>query len=133
MLNGDTEGLVFYTKMKGDYYRYLCEVVSDGAREGQLHSRWLNNVCYLFIRFVISNIDCVHSSEECYKKASEHALELVPVHPIRLGLVLNFSVFYYEIMNTPDTACEMAKVVRTSIYIYIYIHIHLLELVCLIL
>ncbi|KAJ7333482.1 14-3-3 domain-containing protein [Mycena albidolilacea] len=30
-------------------------------------------------------------------------------HPIRLGLVLNSSMFYYEILNSPDRACHLAK------------------------
>ena len=45
-----------------------------------------------------------------YKAASEIAVtELPPTHPIRLGLALNFSVFYYEILNSPDRACQLAK------------------------
>ena len=45
-----------------------------------------------------------------YKAASDIAMtELAPTHPIRLGLALNFSVFYYEILNSPDRACRLAK------------------------
>lgn len=49
-------------------------------------------------------------SLEAYQAATEVAsTDLAPTHPIRLGLALNFSVFYYEILNSPDKACQMAK------------------------
>jgi len=49
-------------------------------------------------------------SEEAYKVAYEEAANKMPsTHPIRLGLALNFSVFFYEIKNSPGEACELAK------------------------
>lgn len=49
-------------------------------------------------------------SLQAYQAATEVAgTDLAPTHPIRLGLALNFSVFYYEILNSPDKACQMAK------------------------
>jgi 14-3-3 protein epsilon len=49
-------------------------------------------------------------SLNAYKTATQIAeTELTTTHPIRLGLALNFSVFYYEIMNSPETACKLAK------------------------
>jgi len=81
------ESSVFYSKMKGDYYRYLAEFASGETRE-----------------------NAANESLAAYKKATEVATkDLPPTHPIRLGLVLNFSVFYYEIMNQPESACQLAK------------------------
>ncbi|BGP05505.1 hypothetical protein JCM10049v2_001311 [Rhodotorula toruloides] len=81
------ESKVFYHKMKGDYHRYLAEFATGDVRG--------------------KNAD---ASLEAYKNASQIASqELAPTHPIRLGLALNFSVFYYEILNSPDKACSLAK------------------------
>merc|ERR1711944_397691 len=47
---------------------------------------------------------------DAYKKAMEIAESgLLVTHPIRLGLALNFSVFYYEVLNMPEEACCMAR------------------------
>lgn len=81
------ESKVFYYKMKGDYYRYLAEFSNDSQRE-----------------------ESAQMSLEAYKTATSIAYsELAPTHPIRLGLALNFSVFYYEILNHPELACNLAK------------------------
>ncbi|KFH47916.1 14-3-3 protein-like protein [Hapsidospora chrysogenum ATCC 11550] len=81
------ESKVFYHKMKGDYHRYLAEFAMGDRRN-----------------------DSADKSLEAYKAATEVAqTDLPPTHPIRLGLALNFSVFYYEIRNAPDQACHLAK------------------------
>ncbi|CAL5417825.1 unnamed protein product [Camellia sinensis] len=82
---GDSK--VFYLKMKGDYHRYLAEFKTGAERK-----------------------EAAESTLTAYKAAQDIAsAELAPTHPIRLGLALNFSVFYYEILNSPDRACNLAK------------------------
>jgi hypothetical protein len=72
---------------KGDYHRYLAEFALGDKRTTS-----------------------ADKSLEAYKNATEVAqTDLAPTHPIRLGLALNFSVFYYEILNSPDQACHLAK------------------------
>ena len=82
-----SECKVFFLKMKGDYYRYIGEYT-----RGE------------------DNKKVAQSALEAYNAATELAnKDLKTTNPIRLGLALNFSVFYYEIMNEPSKACEMAK------------------------
>ncbi|CAF0771892.1 unnamed protein product [Rotaria sp. Silwood1] len=81
------ESKVFYLKMKGDYHRYKAEFATQDDRK-----------------------EAAENSLIAYTKANDIAQnELPPTHPIRLGLALNFSVFYYEILNTPERACRLAK------------------------
>uniref|UniRef100_A0ABD2XJD4 14-3-3 protein zeta n=1 Tax=Trichogramma kaykai TaxID=54128 RepID=A0ABD2XJD4_9HYME len=83
----NAESKVFYLKMKGDYFRYLAEVATGDNRYA-----------------------VVEDSQKAYSDAFEISKsKMQPTHPIRLGLALNFSVFYYEILNSPDKACQLAK------------------------
>jgi len=73
--------------MKGDYYRYISEYTSGAAHDA-----------------------AGEKAHAAYKSATEIAeADLKTTHPIRLGLALNYSVFYYEVKNDPSIACQLAK------------------------
>ena len=82
----DNESKIFYLKMRGDYFRYLSEFETDEKKT--------------------ENIDNALNS---YKEATELAEKLPTTHPTKLGLALNYSVFYYEILNDKQTAFKIAS------------------------
>lgn len=84
---GKEEAQVFYYKMKGDYHRYIAEYKTDDEKK-----------------------KASDAAREAYQAAMLIAEQgLLVTHPIRLGLALNFSVFYYEVLNLPEEACSMAR------------------------
>lgn len=93
--------------MAGDYHRYNAEVLRNRDKRGGIV---FPKFCYI-VSFS-PHTDSVEKAEKCYKDAFDVAVaELPPTNLVRLGLALNFSVFYYEIMNNPDKACSLAKTV----------------------
>lgn len=63
----------------------------------------------LLTLFLYRRKKVVQDAQDAYKQASHAAEELKSTHPIRLGLALNYSVFYYEILSSPEVACKLAK------------------------
>ena len=72
--------------MKGDYYRYMAEYKKQEEKK-----------------------DVSQKSLIEYNKALDEAEVLNPTDTIKLGLALNFSVFYYEIMSDHRKAIELAQ------------------------
>ena len=83
----NSESKAFFLKMAGDYYRYIAE-----SAQGEK----LNEV--------------KNGALTYYTQASDISIkDLGACNPIRLGLALNFSVFYYEVMNNHKRACELGE------------------------
>lgn len=98
------ESKVFYLKMQGDYYRYLAEVSHDSEQAEVIEkssAAYQKAVQTAEDGVLVKDGECVISPDG---KGS-----MKPTNPIRLGLALNFSVFYYEIKNAPQEAIKLAK------------------------
>lgn len=81
----ETEDRVFFFKMKGDYYRYRAEFAESSERD-----------------------EAADNSEKAYAEAMQ-VVGLKPADPTRLGLILNYSVFLFEIRSSIEKACELAR------------------------
>jgi len=87
----DNESKAFFQKMIGDYYRYVAESASESTLE-----------------------EVKKGALDGYLEAQTLSKELNACNPIRLGLALNFSVFYYEVMNDHKKACELGEQALTE-------------------
>ena len=79
------ESKIFYLKMKGDYCRYLCEISPN------------------------ENQNYIEECEKSYKDATDLAQNFPWTNAIKLGLSLNFCVFYYDIKKNSTQAVKIAK------------------------
>ena len=83
----DSESKVFFLKIKADYYRYKCEYATGKEF-----------------------VEACSKAEKVYKEAYELANKDIPISSsTRLGLSLNYSVFFYEIKGLKEEACNIAK------------------------
>jgi len=81
------EAKVFFYKMKADYHRYIAEYATADKKNS-----------------------AAKAALNAYTEASQVAKNaLSSTHPVKLGLALNHSVFFYEIMANPERACGMAR------------------------
>lgn len=82
----EDEAKTFYLKMIGDYYRYIAENAS-----GELLT------------------EATEGALEYYEQSNVASKELEPYNSTKLGLALNYSVFYYEVKNDIPKACSLAE------------------------
>jgi len=83
----DVESMVFYAKMKGDYYRYQVDFQSSSDARKETRNLALS----------------------AYKEATKLSHQLEACHVTCIGLALNFSVFYYKTLDDVYSAKRIGK------------------------
>ena len=82
----DSESKILYMKLKADYFRYHCEFAEGNEFE-----------------------EASNNARKMYKQTFELAEKELPLYnEVRLGLILNYSVFEYDIMDNKNEGYEMA-------------------------
>merc|ERR1712151_97008 len=83
------EELCFFYKMRGDYLRYKTEWSGEGQRE-----------------------EAAQMAAQSYQAGMDQAAQLSAIHPVRLGLSLNYSVFLHEVYGDTGEAIQRAQKAR---------------------
>lgn len=85
--NPTSHSRAFYLKLKADHHRYQAEFFHGADRKEAAGNALL-----------------------AYKNAASEAERSVPAtDTLRLGIALNFSMFYYDILKAGDRACNVAQ------------------------
>ena len=80
----DNESKIFYMRLKADHYRYLCEISKEK--------------------------DLLEKTEKIYKEAYNMSMKELPhINNERIGVCLNFALFYYEIKGDKKEGYRIAK------------------------
>nr|CAG4716234.1 unnamed protein product [Naegleria fowleri] len=89
----DGEAILFFFKMKGDYYRYLAfqSKLRGNNDDGELLKYYSQQAL------------------QAYETARTMSTTIPASDPLRLGFALNWSVFYHDIMDMPREAFNIAK------------------------
>ena len=82
----DTDNKAFYTKLMADYYRYIAEYA--GGEEKQ---------------------QSIDKSLEYYKQATELAKCLPRENATKMGIALNFSILYSDLLNDKLSAIRITE------------------------
>lgn len=82
----NTESKIFYLKLMGDYYRYIAENLEDRKKKYY-----------------------AEKSLQHYSEAKDIMNELLSTNHVRLSLILNMSVLYYEVLNNQVTGLQIAR------------------------
>ena len=89
----DNESKILYMKLNADFFRYHCEFAEGDEFE-----------------------EISDKTRSLYKEALDLAEKDLPLYnEIRLGLVLNYSVFEYDIMDNKNDAYDMASKIYNDI------------------
>ncbi|KZP22677.1 14-3-3-domain-containing protein [Athelia psychrophila] len=84
----------------------ICEDILDIFEKHPIPSAAMGDYHRYLLEFTIGDkhTDSADKSLEAYEAAFEVAVAALPLtHPMHLSLALNFSVCYYEVLNSPDT------------------------------
>ena len=120
----NTESQAFFHSLIADFYRYQVESVPNLAEEEANHealdAQSAAQLLTLIRRAKKQRADYTGGADRAYKAALRLAIsDLWPVNPVRLAIVLNYTVHLQECMEQVDDAIYLAEATLEAAYTWI--------------